>query len=170
MNPSILLVLAGFLVGACTSTVQPPLPEIRDDQFLLTIEQVSTNVSTRLVHRLSNRSSVAVCVGGDQIAVDDQVGQRTTINDALCRMPLIVAPAGGSVGWSIPWPGISCWPDASTAILQKRPSLRCGADVKIQSRVTVFRLRKMSPQFGATEVASENLNVVSQPPRQNPGT
>src|SRR6185436_5010508 len=105
----------------------------------------------------------------DQIAVDDEVRQRSTINDALCRMPLIVAPAGGSVEWSILWPGITCWPDASEAILQKRPSLRCGAEVKIQSRITVFRLREMSPQFGPTEVASENLSVLSQPPRPKAG-
>lgn len=94
MKPSSLLVLALFLLAACTSSVQPALPEVRGDQFILTIEEVSTNASTQLLHTLRNRSSVAVCVGPDEVSVDGQVAQTTTINDALCRTPMIVAPAG----------------------------------------------------------------------------
>jgi hypothetical protein len=168
---SFLVVVFGCLSPAC----HPPpesLPSLQADHFRLTIEaadwsRLDAGHRVSVLHRLSNAGQVPVCVGGpQQFLVDGYVLQSTFVHHSLCRTPVIKIPPGGTGEWKVDWIRTGCWEEIPPGIAERLPHLRCGENVEVRSRITLYPIREDVPQSGAMEILSDPVLVATVPDNQ----
>lgn len=111
-----------------------------------------------IVHRLENHGRETVCVGGSRtFRVDGKVVEGVVQHHALCGEPLRVLAPGESATWTCRFSGAGCWSDAPAAVLEERPSLRCGSEVELRSQIWLFRFEDGVERLGGVPVESAPL-------------
>lgn len=159
------LLLASSLVCAwgCISTRPAPLSEVSADQFTLILEAdwdaVGRGLATELVHRLSNRSDVAVCVGGSwKLRIGGEGILVVTTMDALCSSPVIVVEPGREAEWTSTIQLGHCVEKSDPGFRALLP-LRCGAELELDVEIALFRWSGKAPEWGVTYVLSAPVPV-----------
>jgi len=155
--------LAGswILALACTSARPAPLPEISPEQFSLTLEAdtdaLGRGIATEIVYRLSNKSEVAVCLGGSwEIRLAGEAHLTTVVADGFCDVPLTVVESGEQGEWRATSKVSQC---LDFADLGFRPPIRyrCGVEVPFEIEIELWRWDGRAPGWGAIRVLSQPI-------------
>lgn len=165
-NPELhrwLLVSSLACAWGCSSSRPARIAEVSAEQFTLTLEAdwdaVGRGAATEIVHRLSNRSAVAVCVGGFwELRLDGHGVMARTIMDALCATPLTVAEPGEQAEWRTMVELGQCLDESDLGFLPPR-RIRCGAEVLLEIEIVLFRWTGTGAEWGGTDVLSRSIPV-----------
>jgi hypothetical protein len=160
MRESILA--AGCLLAlGCTSARPAPLPKVSPEQFSLTLdadtEALGRGLPTEIVHRLSNQSEVAVCLGGSwELRLAGEAHLTTVVADGFCDVPLIVIEPGEQGEWRSIAKVSGC---LEVADLGFRPPFRyqCGVEVPLEIEIELWRWDGKAPEWGAIRVLSQPI-------------
>jgi hypothetical protein len=171
------IVLAIAICCGCSATSSAPLPEVSATQFQLEISAEWGNLRRSLPllveHRLSNHSVLPVCIGGNQaFLLSGRRSQMTTLHDALCKYPVVIAPPGGTAVWVTEWKGpADCIEEAEapTGFVRAFPWLICSGEATeatLESEISLFRMRRNKPEWGVIKVVSRPQKIKLIPQRK----
>jgi hypothetical protein len=168
------ITLAAAFCCGCYTTSSASLPEVTAAQFQLELSaewrDLRPGQPLLIEHRLSNHSALPVCIGGTQkFLLNGHPSQVTILNDALCKDPVVIAPPGGTAVWVVEWKGPDCIEEGKAAAGFSRafPWLICGGEATLESKISLFRMRRKESQWGAIEVGSIPQTFTLAPPEKN---
>jgi len=168
-----IVLVAAFCCG-CYTTSSAPLPEVSAAQFPLELSaewgELRRGLPLLVEHRLSNHSTLPVCVGGDEVFfLSGRPSQMTVLEDALCKYPTVVAPPGGTAVWVTEWKvPAECIEEAEAPAGFSRAFswLICDGEATLESEISLFRMRRNRPEWGLIKVVSRPQTIKLTPQKK----
>ena len=159
----------------CSASSSAPLPEVSAAQFELELYaewgELRRGRPLFVEHRLTNHSALPVCVGGTQTFIlGGRRSQMTILSDALCDSPVVIAPPGGTAVWVVAWTvPADCLEDAEvpTGFSRAFPWIICAGEAALESEISLFGMRRNSPEGGTIKVVSKPQTIKLTPQRQS---
>jgi hypothetical protein len=130
--------LAATMVATACVSVPRASPPLDESHFILQLE-VDPRQDKRLLLRLVNNSDSTVCVSTqNELWIAGRLARRVVASPSTCDSQLPQLKPGDALRWSKSWSGPTCWPEVPASIEEKRPELRCGIEIEVETRVEIF--------------------------------